>query len=159
MRPTTSEQSAVRNGQRDERTPVGTNGGDYNWQRNILSLPFERYRTAKVPDVFKLPKAVLYRGLGRSSHLIENLFWDLGMNRCRLFHFFNAIGLGRTPWVTTFETSIPRWRISTELFAASGMRRLASPTCGRLIAISQCAYNLQCDRLDEFPDLRDEIVQ
>lgn len=142
----------------DERLLVGTNGSDYARQRNILSLPLERYRTVQAYDVFRLARFLLYRGLGRSDQLIENLFCDFGLNRCHLLHFFNAVSLGRTPWVTTFETSLPRWRVSTERFVERGLRCLASPTCGRLIAMSQCAYDIQRDRLDAVPALREAIV-
>jgi len=142
----------------DERLLVGTNGTDYLRQRNILSLPLERYRTVQVYDAFRCVRFIFYRGLGRSNQLVENLFCDFGLNRCRLLHFFNAISLGRTPWVTTFETSLPRWRVSTERFVERGLRCLASPACGRLIAMSQCAYDIQCDRLDAVPALRDAIV-
>jgi len=142
----------------DERLLVGTNGSDYNRRRNIFSLPLQRYRTVQVYDVFRLARFLLYRGFGRSDQLIENLFWDCGLNRCRLFHFFNAVSLGQTPWMTTFETSLPRWRVSTELFVHRGFRHLASPSCGRLIAISQCAYDIQCERLDAVPEFRDVII-
>src|SRR5690554_4868684 len=52
-------------------------------------------------------------------------------------HFFNGISYNSLPWVTTFETALPRY--SSPNWTKQGIKRLASPSCKKVIALSSCA--------------------
>ena len=39
-----------------------------------------------------------------------------------------------------------------------GFKLLANENCKKLIAISQCAYDIQCQYLEKFPEYRDDII-
>ncbi len=44
------------------------------------------------------------------SHFnLNNQFFDYGNLDVDLVHLFNGISYGRTPWVTSFETAVPRF--------------------------------------------------
>lgn len=62
-----------------------------------------------------------------------------------IFHFFNTIPLNRVPFVTTFETAVPRWWGVDESTWRMGMDILGSPLCRGLIAISQNAMAIHED--------------
>lgn len=71
-------------------------------------------------------------------------------------HFFNGISYNSLPWVTTFETSLPRY--SKPSWTKQGIKRLASPSCKKIIALSSCAYNIQLNYLSQnFPTFYEAI--
>ncbi len=61
-----------------------------------------------------------------------------------LLHFWNNIALWpcRKPYVTTFESTLPR-AFPEGVLMEAGLRSLASPQCRRLIALSESARKLQ----------------
>lgn len=138
---------------------VGTRGFNYPQLRNFVSLPLQKYEFRKIYDPFKILSYICYRILGRGHPLFGNLHCDFGLNKCDILHFFNAIGMSGAPWVVTFETYLPRWGIHTRFGLEYGVKLLASDSCKRLIAISKCAYDIQCQYLEEFAAYRDDVVK
>src|SRR5262249_53588422 len=53
--------------------------------------------------------------------------------------FVNSISTSKKPWVTSFETLLPRYYDVRE----DELALLTAPSCRRLIAFSQCAYDFQ----------------
>ena len=58
-----------------------------------------------------------------------------------VFHFFNGISHGKTPWICSFEKNLPRFGPQYESHIPKGINAIASPYCKKIIAISNCAAN------------------
>lgn len=96
-------------------------------------------------------------------------FRDFGVNRVDCLHLFNGINYSRTPWVTTYETLIPRFRhvlsnhtSDTDTVRASettkrALSLLASDQCKGLIALSDSARQIQGRFLGHFPEFKAAI--
>lgn len=103
---------------------------------------------------------------------LNNQFEDFDLNKVDLFHFSNGISYGKTPWVTHFETLIPRFSHLLQrknqniaqnkrhnALTQRGMEALAGKACKRIIAWSENAAKIERDFLSEFPsDLADAIL-
>jgi glycosyltransferase involved in cell wall biosynthesis len=139
---------------------VGYIQEDYAARRNFLGvvsgLEYVRARDLD-PWLGRLPGLA-----GRTP-----AFRDFGLNRVDVLHFFNRLSAGRTPWVTTFETVVPRFKptLSAHHGAAPGyaalagharVRRaveaMAGSACSRLIALSRCNLEMQRELLRAFPE-------
>lgn len=95
---------------------------------------------------------------------LNNQFEDLDLNRVDLLHFFNGISYGRTPWVTSFETIVPRFahlvtrHHGKEIahgglnpLTRRGLEALAGKACLGILALSQSAALMQKDLLKDYP--------
>lgn len=146
----------------------------YPYIRNIIGVvPGVNY--CKVKDVFSRVNAgarILNRVANRqvvSTFDLNNQFYDFNLNKVDLLHFFNGVSYGRTPWVSTFETVIPRFENLVQIprrQTLDGKRTLAiirafeglsGPNCKRLIAISHCTARMQSRLLEQFPDYKKNI--
>lgn len=153
---------------------VGYRFDHYSYIRNIIGkVPGIEYRKAK--DLFAYVNAgarTLNRFTNReiiSTFDLNNQFYDFSLNKVDLMHLFNGISYGRTPWVSTFETILPRFRIvvqrthglSPGFISEWKLRRafdaLAGNTCKQIIAMSGCAANMQRELLAEFNSYRENI--
>lgn len=95
--------------------------------------------------------------------LFGNIQWlnDLGMayiggtssRGVDVFHFFNTISVWPrgTRFVTTFETSLPRCKGTGYWFRAM-LKRLVDARCLRLLAMSECARQIQIRALVRYRD-------
>ncbi len=137
---------------------VGTNHGGYANDRNIADLPLHRYRVIRGRNVFRGPNYLHFKLRGKMHAYLPWLHWDGGLANYDLLHFFNGISLGRKPWLSTFETYLPRWGAYGGERIAWGLRRLAAPACKRLIALSQCTLEIQRQYLNDYAGFQDEIM-
>jgi glycosyltransferase involved in cell wall biosynthesis len=149
----------------------------YSYVRNLVGLvPGVDY--VRVTDLFGRAEHTLrrvnklaHRQL-MSPHDLSNQFYDFNLNNVDLIHFYNMISYGRTPWVGTFETILPRFtdlldknyplkrNLSTfprrwEIHQA--FEALVGPSCKRIIAMSECAANLERDLLQGFCSYKKEL--
>jgi Glycosyltransferase len=141
----------------------------YPYLRNILHKLSEAEYVA-VNDLYSnLRRGALFanRRLGKELFQIFNLnnqFEDLDLNRVDLLHFFNGISYGRTPWVTSFETIVPRFahlvtrHHGKEIahgglnpLTRRGLEALAGKACLGILALSQSAALMQKDLLKDYP--------
>ena len=149
----------------------------------VLAYRFDYYTNLR-NIVYKLPEAeyvpvhdlysILRRGaLFANNHLgkplfhtfdLNNQFDDFEFNKVDVLHFSNGISYGRIPWVTTFETFVPRFSglmqryhgkqkypIKMTPLIARGFDALNNPACKKIIAMSSCAAKMQRDLLSELP--------
>lgn len=93
---------------------VGYKFDTYAEKRNIIGLVNEaEYK--KVRDLFALKDRIIRKLNGVvnreifSRNDLSNQFYDFNINQVSLLHFFNAISYGSIPWITTFETLLPRF--------------------------------------------------
>ena len=146
----------------------------YSYVRNIIG---------KVPGVEYCKTKDLYARLNATAQLINRLtkrailqtfdlnhqFYDFNLNKVDLLHLYNGISYGGTPWVSTFETILPRFRnvveathganpaFASEPKVLKGIERLASNECKKLIAMSDCAANIQRALLANFSQYSEMI--
>ena len=139
----------------------------YTNLRVILNkLPEADYIPVK--DIFSYWRALalkLNRLIGKPlfpTFDLNNQFEDFDLNKVDLLHFSNGISYGKTPWVSHFETILPRF---TELLNRAkdqhwqnlqpgrltlrGLEALRSPTCKQIIAWSENAADFQRKFLSE----------
>jgi glycosyltransferase involved in cell wall biosynthesis len=155
---------------------VGYRFDYYPYLRNIVDIiPGIEYKKTK--DVFARVNAgarILNRLTKReliSTFDLNNQFYDFNLNHVDLLHFFNGVSYGRIPWVSTFETILPRFKRlvqsaygSSSTFVGSwNLRRafdaLASSPCKQIIAISTCSANMQRAMLSEFKSYEESIAK
>ena len=87
---------------------VATNTLGYPQIRNFASADLKGYEVRKKLDLVKIPAYLYFRLTGKTHPYWTNMFWDLGLGRYDLLHFFNAVNRGNQPWVTTYEHYLPR---------------------------------------------------
>lgn len=139
----------------------------YTNHRNIINkLPEADY--VPVKDLFSYRRALaqkLNRMIGKPLFPIfdlNNQFEDFDLNKVDVLHFSNGISFGKTPWVSHFETILPRF---SELFEKAkeshwqnlqpgrltlkGLDALRSPSCKQIIAWSENAASIQRKFLSE----------
>jgi len=141
-----------------EKRVVGVSTLGYNEVRNIAGLPFNRYRVRKVQNLNKLPSWLHSKFHGSVPNKYWNTFRDLDLSPCALYHFFNAVSVGRKPWLTTFETVLPRWNPVPDAKVREGLALLARPSCKGLIALSECNARLQREHLAALAPELTEII-
>jgi len=137
---------------------VATNHSGYPENRNIINLPYNKVTVRKVTDIFKLFTHIYFKLLNKSHHLTLNSFCDFGLNKSDINHFFNGISFCNRPWVTTFETLLPRYGNASKFWYKYAVKRLAHNSCKALIALSENAKQIQINYLkDNYPQYLDSI--
>lgn len=138
---------------------IGTNALGYPEIRNFAGHHFDDFRFVKANDFYKIPSYLLFKTKGKINRKWQNTFFDAGFNNCEFFHFFNVLNAGPKPYITTYETRLPRWRDTPADFK-KGLALLARDNCRQLIALSECAHYFQKQIVNEFaPELSDSIAQ
>jgi len=103
---------------------------------------------------------------------LEYAFLDYDINRVDILHFFNGISFGRTPWISTFETVLPRYQktltchhgrmpdfapLKDDVKVRRAIEAMSGDACRNIIAISNCNRQMQLELLGLFPDFREAI--
>jgi glycosyltransferase involved in cell wall biosynthesis len=158
---------------------IGYKFDAYPEKRNIIDIvPDTKYK--KVRDFFLLKQRIAsqFNQLANREifSLIDsyNQFYDFDLNRVSLLHFFNTISYGSTPWITTFETFLPRLTcllscpsdrnleidfsaLKTESKMHKAFQAISRDACRRIIAMSDCNANMQRRLLKEFSEYQESI--
>ncbi len=122
--------------------PIGVPQSDYNTVRNIVqSMPNWAIRVRPV-DPYRVRSAIRERVSGRLKFSEHFRFSEPYLPRADLLHFFNRVACCRTPWMCTFETSLPRWGEVDDHALRVGTELLLSESCRRLLALSQAALDI-----------------
>lgn len=153
---------------------VGYTWSTYPYKRNIVEI-VEDVNYKNLTDIYKLGSAfllVLYKlkmyDLGNNLFVkFNHSFNDLNLNNVDLLHFFNSVSYGKTPWISTFETFIPRFPellnnqengiIQDNKAVKKGLSALAGNSCKKIIAMSECTLRLEKLLLNEYPEYKDVI--
>ncbi|MEL7627327.1 MAG: glycosyltransferase family 4 protein [Anaerolineaceae bacterium] len=148
----------------------------YTYLRNILfKLPEAEY--VPVKDLYSnLRRAALFANRNLNKGLfptfdLNNQFDDFELNKVDILHFSNGVSFGRTPWVSHFETLLPRFSSALTRYQGKtklplemtpllqrGFHALKSPSCKRIIAWSQAAAEFERDLLTELPFEDREVI-
>ncbi|HEX4023766.1 MAG TPA: glycosyltransferase family 4 protein [Steroidobacteraceae bacterium] len=141
---------------------------NYSIRRNVLgAAPYCRY--VQIGDWYRtLARAgrLLNRCAGRELLDVHDLAHQFRERRARpavdLLHLFNQVSYGELPWVSSFETVLPRLRLLLDRhhgpepsFGQAGahpglvraLAALAAGACRRLLALSQCSADMQRELL------------
>lgn len=152
---------------------VGYLWDSYPHKRNIINI-IDEAEYKKVFDVYKLLSFIAYIPKKFKIFGAENYFTDIKFKfddfesaPVDIFHFFNNISYGKTPWVSTFETFLPR--ISPLLNhqkngIPSGNKKIekalaaiSAESCKKIIAISECTANFENELLNVYPQYRQKV--
>ena len=138
---------------------IGTDSRNYNPQKNFRVLPLQNYEFKEVRDIYKILNWLSFKIQNKNPLEFLNSFRDFDINGVDLFHFFNGISYGKKPWVTTFESALPRWGDVSDRKKEQGLRLLAGKPCKQLIGFSECSKNIQKDYIQSFfPAFADDIL-
>jgi glycosyltransferase involved in cell wall biosynthesis len=130
----------------------------YPIHRNIVGLPFNKYKPEKKIGLLKVFNHLHYKLKG-SNPLLNNSHWELLNVKDGIWHLYNGISFSRAPWVVTFETKLPRWGIHNNKMLRRGVKMLARPSCRKLIAHSNCGKKIQTRYLlENYPSLAKAII-
>jgi len=136
---------------------IYTNNDNYNSRRSFLEHQPEGYQFKRELDFCKIPDALAFKMFGKIYTQLHNSHRPFPWTKAKLFHFFNTVSYGNIPWITTFETTLPRWGKNSN--SLSGNRLLAKPACKKLIALSACAAQMQYNHLLQLDTKLAETVQ
>lgn len=149
----------------------------YTVKRNIVGkVPGVTY--VPVKDIFSLRRNLamqlnhFLKQDAFSTFDINNQFEDFDLNKVDILHFSNGISYGKTPWISHFETLLPRFahilrrkdptarqNKHTETLTQRGLDALTGASCKNIIAWSENAAKHQRDYLSELPsDIADAIL-
>ena len=157
---------------------VGYSSNSYPAERNIINIvkSHSYKRVYDINKILSMASSVINKKLPYISSLISIdryfKFNDFNLNRVDILHFFNAVSFGKTPWITTFETIIPRFDLTLTCHHGKNcsysplknikkiqiaIEAMAGDSCKKLISMSECSFKMQKDLLSHFPQYRSEI--
>ena len=154
--PTSGDRQAVdRKTMSDQVIRVGVTGTGYPEQRNIIGLPFRNVHIGRHRDPIQWVDLLYFKLTGKFNTWTHAVHNDLGLSRFDVHHFFNKVSYSSKPWVSTFESFIPRHGHPSWGMVATMTRS----SCLQLIAMSDRAKRTAASRLERFPNLRDDIME
>jgi len=155
---------------------IGYRFDHYPILRNIKDIvPGVNYQV--VNDFFSRLRVIalkVNRFAGQEIISTKNLsfqFNDFNLHNVDVIHFFNTVSYGKTPWVTSFETILPRFtdtinynQISENnepkkfnLLTRRAVKAMAGEACIRIIALSECTANIERAFFANFKEYQDAI--
>ena len=139
---------------------IGTNNLGYAEQRNFAGISFDNYTFKKVHNLHVIPQKIWPFNSRDRLKYYQNTFSPLSEKEISFYHFFNAISKGKKPWITTFESSLPRYGHMSKAAHQKGLDLMISDKCKKLIAFSNCTAGIQKFILNEYPKIyQNEIAQ
>lgn len=133
---------------------VGTNSLDYPSKRNFGSLPYKMFRVEKKMDLFRMIDFIYFKITHKSHPFFSNSFFDFGINKVQLFHFFNSVPITSKPWIVTYENEIPRPYLRSSVL----LKQLCHPNCKKIIAFCERAKDIEIFWLNKHPEIKDRIL-
>lgn len=130
----------------------------YPEKRNIISTnKSSRSRLIQVYDFYKILDYINFKINRKINRFYHNSFHDkISFPNADVYHFFNGINYGDKPWLSTFETILPRYVYPKKSHKA--VEVLARDNCKKLLAFSEFNKNMQLSFLKEnFPNHLDSI--
>ncbi|MDT2019452.1 glycosyltransferase family 4 protein [Methylocella sp. CPCC 101449] len=135
---------------------VGYQRDDYPERRNITNLAFPGIKHQLAPDSnADVPSEFLdfVNSKGWASRYVAS---PAPNHNIDLYHYFNSIPVSDVKFISTFESSLPRWWGASQQIWQRGFDILAGPNCRALIAMSQNAALIQEELYKMFPDISDK---
>lgn len=151
---------------------IGLANNAYPEQRCITCIENNTFVNLKKKNIYLYLNYIEARlGKTQANYLFRS-YLPLTGYRLDLLHFFNHILMTNEKWVVSFETAVPRIRENItfhrvrdgEALPAGNskteklLKLIAHDNCIALIAISQCAYEIQMAVLSTYPLLMQKIA-
>jgi len=160
-------------------TRIGFVSREYPQKRTIIGF-VEGNHYKKVWDFYSVVQALselqtkvtkISAGMGTDFNFQFN---DFNINNVDLFHFFNMISYGKTPWISTYETILPRFSFALSCHHGQNpgfsslkdnprirqaLETISAKPCKYIIALSECNAHMQREFLKEFPEYQEKILQ
>ena len=143
---------------------------DYYTIKRIILNKVPGFDYVPVKDLYSISRRValrfnrLFEKKLFSTFNLNNQFEDFDLNKVDVLHFSNGISYGKTPWVSQFETILPRFDYllqrdkpvvvknkRNQAMTQRGLEALAGDACKAIIAWSENAAKNQRNLLSEFP--------
>lgn len=152
---------------------IGFNKKKYPEQRCIIDkTPNSQYVYLPNSKIIKIASAFETKVLKKNISKYQFIHKRLNNKGIDGYHFFNYITSMNIPYITTFETYLPRipelsnvhhseytrLEISNRSRVEKYLAILAQDNCKRIIALSKCNYNMQIELLKSFPDIGDKVL-
>lgn len=156
---------------------IGFLGSSYPYKRNIIGISSQvRYKQIFGFNAFfslwlfflqKLHLRFSWYKIRRFFYLFVDLNLNHKLRQIDILHFFNTINQGTTPWIATFEGTLPIYhvvddpkiiKITDATKVEKALRHLCAPSCLQLIALSHYTEHLQQTLLNQFPEFESEIA-
>jgi glycosyltransferase involved in cell wall biosynthesis len=126
---------------------IGVPQSGYGAARNIPPMPGVQH--VRPWDMHRVAARSQRFFGGRPGTKLLFTFRDPHFPQVDLLHFFNTVARTSTPWVTTYESIIPRWYGgTTSAERARGIDLILSDSCRQLIGFSAAATAIFRDHLD-----------
>lgn len=131
----------------------------YPERRNIIDVHHAQFKHMKCFDVYKIADYLNFKLKSKTNLFYHNSFNDRWCkNKPDIFHFFNMVNYGKSNWVATFETMLPRYENGDTHFSIA-IQAMAKKNCKQLIAMSDFNFNMQKEfLLNEFPKQASDIL-
>lgn len=151
----------------------------YPTRRNVIGVA-QGCRYVAITDRYKyLQKAGSLLNKLTRMQLVDQHDWahqfssDPLLKKASVLHLFNQVSYGRTPWIVSFETAVPRFRHllnchhgAEPAFTAAinsarttkAIHALASEPCKKIIALSACAQRIEASLTAHFPQAHEVIA-
>ncbi len=139
---------------KDKKYIIGTNSIDYNPKRNFAGLPFKSFVVEKRLDFFRILDYIYFKFKNKSHLFFSNSFFDMGLNKVSLYHFFNTVPFTSKPWVVTYENEVPRPYLQSKKL----VHRLAKNNCKKIIAFCDRARAIETFLLEKYPEYKQQIL-
>ena len=142
---------------------------DYYTIKRIILNKVPGFDYVPVKDLYSISRRValrfnrLFEKTLFSTFNLNNQFEDFDLNKVDVLHFLNGISYGKTPWVSQFETILPRFdhllqrenpatvkNKRSQALTQRGLEALAGDACKAIIAWSENAAKNQRNLLSEF---------
>jgi glycosyltransferase involved in cell wall biosynthesis len=138
---------------------IGIQRNEYPERRNITFIRHPELEFRLVESDFGTAPRFVAENLDRSKFFQEYATCPSITDGINCFHFFNSVPVVDIPFITTFETSLPRWW-GIELSAyQEGLRILSSDSCRRILAISRNAIDIFRSSIETFgPELMNSLI-
>lgn len=152
---------------------IGYCSNNYPEQRCIINKTIEsKYvylPSSRLLKILELAEKKLFK---KNISKFQFTHWRLNHKKINGYHFFNHITFTNMPYITTFETFLPRINEFSNLhhskngvleltnlsYAEKQLSLLSKNNCKKIIALSKCNYEMQKELLKLFPHLNDTIL-
>lgn len=156
-----------------KKIKVGYLWDSYPHKRNIIDIVstaeyqkiFDYHKflsyIAYIPKKFRLPNAE------ENFADIKFGFNDFNLNQVDILHFVNNVSYGKKPWVSTFETFIPRYSSllnhqnkeipANDKRIKKALKAISSDSCKKIIAMSESAARFEAKLLNVYPEYMNTI--
>jgi hypothetical protein len=122
---------------------IGVPQSGYNVERNVRVL-HDQVKYVRPWDYWRVLNAANFKFRNKLKPRLQFSFSKLYFPQVDGLHFFNSVSNSKTPWISTFETSLPRWGKST---SPLGLRLLLREEARGFVALSQAAKNIFLDNV------------